>query len=429
MASAIYPLTMDIKRGLGPLDGVRVLDFTRVLSGPHCTRMLVDLGAHVIKVEPPDGDTTRWTFPKVASIATYFSQQNCGKQNISLDLRRPEAISLLLQLVDQIDVVVENYRPDVMGRLGLGWDELQTRNPRLIYAAISGYGSTGMWANRRAYAPAIAAEMGTLALASDAHHGRVSSDPISHPDLFAGLECFAGILAALYARERTGLGQRVDVSMAETMLKHEFLRFDNDLLIHVHLGLFGKFRVHNTPAVEPHGAVRMRIVGTDTVLDLSGPTACDIGTDDLYDSIAARLGPDPLRKDADVPKFLARVAKSKKSIGQLLMDQAVIAGVGNVYRAEALFVNNIWPERAGNELSDDQRRAVWATTVKMLEAGVKAGRIVTIAKNDPDLPKNSQARDKRTYVYKRDNCLRCGAEIRRWDMAGRWCYACPTCQN
>lgn len=218
MASAIYPLTMDIRRGPGPLDGVRVLDFTRVLSGPHCTRMLVDLGAHVIKVEPPDGDTTRWTFPKVASIATYFSQQNCGKQNISLDMRQTEAISLLLQLVEQIDVVVENYRPDVMDRLGLGWDVLHARNPRLVYAAISGYGSTGMWANRRAYAPAIAAEMGTMALTSDAHKGRVSSDPISHPDLFAGLECFAGILAALYARERTGKGQRVEVSMAETML-------------------------------------------------------------------------------------------------------------------------------------------------------------------------------------------------------------------
>jgi CoA:oxalate CoA-transferase len=138
--------------------------------------------------------------------------------SISLDLRQPDAISLLLKLVDQIDVVVENYRPDVMDRLGLGWNVLHARNPRLIYAAISGYGSTGMWANRRAYAPAVAAEMGTLALSADAHQGRVSSDPISHPDVFAGLECFAGIVAALYARERTGTGQRVEVSMAETML-------------------------------------------------------------------------------------------------------------------------------------------------------------------------------------------------------------------
>jgi CoA:oxalate CoA-transferase len=268
MASAIYPLTMDIARGPGPLDGVRVLDFTRVLAGPHCTRMLVDLGAHVIKVEPPEGDTTRWTFPKVASIATYFSQQNCGKQNISLDLRQPEAISLLLQLVDQIDVVVENYRPDVMARLGLGWDVLHTRNPRLIYAAISGYGSTGMWANRRAYAPAIAAEMGTLALASEAHHGRVASDPISHPDLFAGLECFAGILAALYARERTGLGQRVDVSMAETMLsvnEHVHWILHRDLDGASEVDTVPSFRIEDYPVVTAATGERVLIAGHPAV--------------------------------------------------------------------------------------------------------------------------------------------------------------------
>jgi CoA:oxalate CoA-transferase len=268
MPSAIYPLVMDIERGPGPLDGVRVLDFTRVLAGPHCTRMLVDLGAHVIKVEPPEGDTTRWTFPKVASIATYFSQQNCGKQNISLDLRQPESISLLLQLIDQIDVVVENYRPDVMDRLGLGWDVLHAKNPRLIYAAISGYGSTGMWANRRAYAPAIAAEMGTLALASDAHHGRVSSDPISHPDLFAGLECFAGILAALYARERTGKGQRVDVSMAETMLSinehvHWILQRDIDGVSEA--DTVPSFRTEDYPVVTAATGERVLIAGHPAV--------------------------------------------------------------------------------------------------------------------------------------------------------------------
>lgn len=212
--------------------------------------------------------------------------------------------------------------------------------------------------------------------------------------------------------------------------KHEFVRFDNDLLIHIHLGLFGKFRMHGQlPAPEPVGAVRLRIIGHHTAVDLSGPTACDLGTDELYESITARLGPDPLRKDADVDKFLARIAKSKKSIGQLLMDQAVIAGVGNVYRAEALFVNHIWPERAGADLTADDRLAIWTTTVRMLEAGVKAGKIVTIAKNDPDLPASARAADKRTYVYKRDHCLRCGTAIRRWDMAGRWCYACPTCQT
>jgi endonuclease VIII len=216
---------------------------------------------------------------------------------------------------------------------------------------------------------------------------------------------------------------------AEAYGKHEFLRFDNERLIHIHLGLFGKFRVHRLlPAPEPVGAVRLRIVGAIGAIDLSGPTACASGDDALYKSITARLGPDPLRPDAEVDRFLIRVAKSKTTIGQLLMDQAVIAGVGNVYRAEALFVNNIWPERAGRDLSDAEREVIWTTTVSMLKAGVKAGKIITIAKDDPDLPASARAADKRTYVYKRDHCLRCGTAIRRWDMAGRWCYACPTCQ-
>jgi CoA:oxalate CoA-transferase len=218
MPLAIYPSVMDIARGPGPLDGVRVLDLTRVLAGPHCTRMLRDLGAHVIKVEPPDGDGTRLSFPKVASIATYFSQQNCGKENISLDLQQPAGIDLLLQLINHVDIMVENFRPDVMDRLGLSWEVLHERNPRLILASISGYGRGNEWSNRRAYAPVVSAEMGITDLQAKAHHGDVGSDPISHADLYTSLECLSGVLAALYHRERTGTGQWVEVSMAETML-------------------------------------------------------------------------------------------------------------------------------------------------------------------------------------------------------------------
>jgi endonuclease VIII len=212
--------------------------------------------------------------------------------------------------------------------------------------------------------------------------------------------------------------------------KHEFFRFDNELLIHVHLGLFGKFRVHQVvPPPDPVGAVRMRISGPIGTIDLSGPTACVIATNELYLHITSRLGPDPLRQDAEVDRFLQRVQKSKKSIGQLLMDQSVIAGVGNVYRAESLFVHGIWPERAGRDLADAEREGLWATLVSMLHAGVKDGRIITIAEDDPDLPAHSRAAGKRTYVYKREECLRCGSLIQRWDMAGRWCYACATCQS
>ncbi len=201
-----------------PLEGIRVLDFTRVLSGPHCTRMLSDLGADVIKVEPPEGDLTRFAFPRVGSMSTYFAQQNVGKRNISLDLKKPEAVEIVKRIVTHCDVVVENYRGGVMDKLGLGWSALSAENPRLIYAAISGYGNTGPWSHRRAYATVVNAETGMTGLQARARGGDMSNDPHSHADVYTGMECAAAVLAALFQRERTGTGQYIDVSMAQTML-------------------------------------------------------------------------------------------------------------------------------------------------------------------------------------------------------------------
>jgi crotonobetainyl-CoA:carnitine CoA-transferase CaiB-like acyl-CoA transferase len=202
--------------GPGPLDGVRVLDFSLVMSGPHCTRMLVDLGADVIKVEPPHGDLTRFFRPRAGSIALYHAQQNCGKRNLSADLRRPEAVALMLRLAERVDVVVENFRPGVMDRLGLGYAAVSARNPRAVYASISGFGQRGASAHRRAYADIVHAEMGMTEMLGR-HRGHPHT-PFSHADTYTGLECLAGILAALVQRGRTGRGQHVDVSMAETLL-------------------------------------------------------------------------------------------------------------------------------------------------------------------------------------------------------------------
>jgi len=201
-----------------PLDGIRVLDFTRVLSGPHATRMLCDFGADVIKVEPPEGDITRMTNPRVNGLATYFVQQNAGKRNISLDTRRPQAIELLLRLVPFCDVVIENFRPGVMQRIGLGYDVVSACNPRIIYASINGYGSTGPWASRRAYAPVVGAETGITKAQGDARGGQYANDLFSHADVYTSLEVASAILAALFSRERTGRGDRIEVTMAETML-------------------------------------------------------------------------------------------------------------------------------------------------------------------------------------------------------------------
>ena len=201
-----------------PLDGLRVLDFTRVLAGPHCTRMLTDLGADVIKVEPPAGDLTRFTSPRVNSLSTYFIQQNTGKRNVSLDFSRPEGVELLLELAEQCDVVVENFRPGVMDRNGLGYEAMAARNPRIVYASITGYGATGPWAGRRAYAAVVGAEAGLTKAQGDAHGSHYANDPHSHGDVYTALETCSGILAALLQRERTGRGQWVDVSMAQTLL-------------------------------------------------------------------------------------------------------------------------------------------------------------------------------------------------------------------
>ena len=195
-----------------------MLDLSRVLSGPHCTRMLADMGADVIKIEPPAGDLTRFATPRRNGLSSYFVQQNVGKRNLSLDLATPEGAEILLALAEHADVLVENYRPGVMARLGLDADTMRARNPRLIYASISGYGQTGPWVTRRAYAPVVEAEAGIVASQGNARGGELAKDPHSHADVYTSLETASAILAALYQREHTGEGQWIDVSMAETML-------------------------------------------------------------------------------------------------------------------------------------------------------------------------------------------------------------------
>jgi len=180
--------------------------------------MLADMGAEVIKIEPPDGDLTRFATPRRNGLSSYFVQQNVGKRNLSLDLGTPEGAEILLSLAERADVLVENYRPGVMARLGLDADTMRARNPRLVYASISGYGQTGPWVTRRAYAPVVEAESGIVASQGNARGGELAKDPHSHADLYTSLETASAILAALYQREHTGEGQWIDVSMAETML-------------------------------------------------------------------------------------------------------------------------------------------------------------------------------------------------------------------
>lgn len=258
--------------GSRPLEGIRVLDFTRVLSGPHCTRMLSDLGADVIKLEPPEGDLTRFAYPRVGSMSTYFAQQNVGKQNISMDLKHPEAIELVKKMVLHCDVLVENFRGGVMDKLGLGYNVLKDVNPRLIYASISGYGSTGPWKSRRAYATVVNAETGMTGLQARARGGVATNDPHSHADVYTGMEAAAGILAALFQRTSTGQGQHIDISMAQTML------YVNE---HVHNELFEDEVSPNVIRSFQPGDYPILQTGDGTYVVVSGHPA-ERGTFDLF---------------------------------------------------------------------------------------------------------------------------------------------------
>ena len=181
--------------------------------------MLADLGAEVIKVEPPDGDVTRFSAPRRHGMPSYYAQQNTGKRSVSFDLGRPEGRELALRLADHADVIVENFRPGVMAKFGLDYETVAGRNPRVVYASITGYGATGPWRKRRAYAPVVQAETGlTKSQGDHGRHGVYRTDRHSHADVYTSLDAAAGILAALYQRERTGRGQWIDVAMAQVMM-------------------------------------------------------------------------------------------------------------------------------------------------------------------------------------------------------------------
>ena len=214
----------------------------------------------------------------------------------------------------------------------------------------------------------------------------------------------------------------------EAFGKHLFYFWANGLVGHVHLGLFGRFRVYRDLVPADAATVRMRMTVPKATIDLIGPTDCTIGTADDRDRIVARLGPDPLRDDADPQKAYAAIVRRVAPIGQLILDQKVISGIGNVYRAEALFVNHINPMRPGNQITPTDFEALWATIVQMLRRGFAEDRIVTLDREEFDVPTGLARRGDTTYVYHRDICLRCGSPILTVELGGRACYYCPVDQ-
>lgn len=222
---------------------------------------------------------------------------------------------------------------------------------------------------------------------------------------------------------------------AESAGKHLFVEFEGERFVHVHLGLIGRFDISPGPPQPPVGQVRLRIIGPDgTCADLRGATRCELVDAAGRASVVARLGADPLRADADVERAWQRIHASHRPIGELLMDQSVIAGIGNVYRAEVLFRHRMHPLRPGNTLRRKQFEAIWSDLVGLLADGVRTGRIDTVR---PEHTPEAMGRPPRVddhggevYVYRRAGmpCHVCGSVVRTEELAGRNSFWCPRCQ-
>jgi endonuclease VIII len=268
------------------------------------------------------------------------------------------------------------------------------------------------------------------ALARDLH----SAFSGTHPEVTSPQGRFTDGAAQVSGRELVGATSRG---------KHLFLEFDGERWVHVHLGLIGTFTLDErawTGEVPVTGAVRMRLATDEHVADLRGPNLCAVITPDEVAAVIARLGPDPLRPgapDGDPDRALERIHRSSRTVGELLMDQSVLAGVGNVYRCEVLFRHRLSPFTEGRDLRRASWRLIWDDLVRLLPLGVATGRIVTVADQVEDVEaalgrgEVPHVLERRSYVYKRDGmpCRVCGARIRTRVVAGRNLFWCGRCQR
>jgi len=210
----------------GVYAGIRVLDFSIFLAGPYCTRLMADMGAEVVKVEPPGGDFLRAAPPIRNGRSAYFGHLNCGKRSIALDLKRTESVELIRRLLPSCDVLLENFRPGVMARLGLDYGTVRRARPEIVYCSVTGYGQEGPSAGRPAFAPVVHAASGfdLLGPRYDPDLDRPITNRNATADYLAATHALAGIGAALFHRERTGRGSRLDVALMDTM--HHALSYE-----------------------------------------------------------------------------------------------------------------------------------------------------------------------------------------------------------
>jgi len=279
----------------GPLDGLTVLDFTRVLSGPYCTMQLADMGARVIKVEQPGtGDDTRaWGPPFVHGESAYFLSINRNKESLTLDLKAAETMRVLEPLLGKADVVVENFRPGTMARLGLGYEQLAGRFPRLVYCSVSGFGQTGPRRKEPGYDAVVQAEGGLMSITGEAG-GQPFRLGVAISDIVSGMFAAQGVAFALLARERTGRGQLVDVGMLDATAA----------LLTYQAGIY--FASGATPG--RMGNRHPTIVPYETFAAADGGFVVAVGNDEQWRRFCAVLEREPLAVDERFATNRARVA-------------------------------------------------------------------------------------------------------------------------
>ncbi|MEK9685452.1 MAG: DNA-formamidopyrimidine glycosylase family protein [Rhodospirillaceae bacterium] len=209
----------------------------------------------------------------------------------------------------------------------------------------------------------------------------------------------------------------------EAFGKHLFYHFENAHLLHIHLGLFGRIRTHKAPAHPPKGQVRVRLIAETMVVDINGPTICEIQNIEEFQKTTRRIGPDLLRKDSDPEKFISKAQNSKRTIAALLMDQSVIAGIGNIFRSEILWRNHIHPLKRGCNLEHGEIETLWNDSKMLLSLALKSGKIMTLLNSTQTQTKE------RLNIYKKDVCPRCLGHVTAVVIENRNCYLCERCQT
>ena len=299
------PMTENLNRAPQALDGIRVLDFSHALAGPYCTMLLADYGASVYKLEPREGDMGRgWGPPFAGGVASFFLGLNRGKYGISINLKDPAGLDLTLRLIDRMDVLVENFRPGAMDRLGLGYAALRMRNPRLVYCSISGYGQQGPSRDEAAMDLVVQSSSGLLSITGTAAGESVRCG-YGVTDVTAGLFSVIGILLALRARESSGVGQYVDVSMLDGMIS----TMSSNYLSYLGSGNVPRPMGTAFPTVVPYRVFN----ASDRGFSLA------VGSEKLWSAFCKALGQPELEKHPDYASNAQRI-RNREPLEALLQD-------------------------------------------------------------------------------------------------------------